>query len=471
MGNESVTLAVDAANLARNLFALVPVPLAVLDSNATIVLANAAFRGVFPTETSVRDVPHHDVEVDGERYDFELMPLQNGLSLFLGREVTEERRLRDRLENVERAAALGRMVPRVVRELREPLGHLAEETRRFPVSDAGWTLTAPEASGIAWEVERMNRVLDGLSDLSEDACVPRETIDFGATVREVIDAEDGTIPLECEIPDDLPSVLGVRAYLERVLSIILLNARDCAAGPKAAFELQVKVSDGFVRLDARLRSDTLPRPITSIRSSPAAAPDSGTGARSTTDARGIIGHGIATELVRKLGGKIDFDMDREFRVVLELPALPESEGLAARVRAIHGDGLIGKSIMVVDDEIVITALIEEFLTRCGARVEMFNSSYEAYGRLAANTRYDAIVCDQRMPGVSGESLYRRVEVLDPDQARRFVFVTGNALDKDARHFFSRTRTRYILKPFSLNDLYAAVCTAVEHGSEGARRGM
>jgi CheY-like chemotaxis protein len=66
-----------------------------------------------------------------------------------------------------------------------------------------------------------------------------------------------------------------------------------------------------------------------------------------------------------------------------------------------------------------------------------------------------------MPEVSGQALYQRVEAMDPGQARRFIFVTGNVLDEEARRFFAFTHTRYVLKPFSLSDLFSVVSTTVE----------
>jgi CheY-like chemotaxis protein len=450
VGKESVTLAVDAANLARNLFALVPIPMAVLDSNATIVLANAAFRSVFPTEKTIRDLPRHDVEINGDRYDFERMPLQNGLSLVLGREVTDERRLHDRLESLAESADLGRMVPLVARELRQPLGDLADHLGVLFGLDSPQSEAREAISGAGREVERVTRIVDVLIDLSGDASVVREAVDFGQAIRRAVDAEKPPLAIECEIPDGLPQILGVPGYLDHVLATILLNARERALEGSGKVDIRLSSTKGFLRLDVSVRRGEVPERGRRRSASPAGGNDDG-----------VFGLSMVSEVVRRLGGRIEIVQDEAFHVALDFPALPRPEGMAARVRALHGESLVGKSIMVVDDEIVITSLIEEFLSHCGARVEMFNSSAEAYRRLAGDARYDAIVCDQRMPGVSGESLHRRVEVLDPDQACRFVFVTGSALDEEARRFFARTHTRYILKPFSLNDLYTAVSTAVD----------
>ena len=44
--------------------------------------------------------------------------------------------------------------------------------------------------------------------------------------------------------------------------------------------------------------------------------------------------------------------------------------------------------------------------------------------LLAGRSYDVILSDLRMPGMSGEDLYRRIERGWPHLAPRFVFVTG-----------------------------------------------
>jgi CheY-like chemotaxis protein len=117
--------------------------------------------------------------------------------------------------------------------------------------------------------------------------------------------------------------------------------------------------------------------------------------------------------------------------------------------------LAGKSIMVIDDDVEIAELIGEFLVRCGASVEFFNSGSEAFSRLSV-VSYDAIVCDQRMPGVNGESLYRMVEGLDSMLAARFIFVTGDLGSEKSKQFLAETGARYVEKPFRLEDLLGAV---------------
>ena len=92
-----------------------------------------------------------------------------------------------------------------------------------------------------------------------------------------------------------------------------------------------------------------------------------------------------------------------------------------------GESLRDKSIMVIDDEVTVTELIGDYLGRFGADVEFLHSEADGFERLCAKA-CDAVICDQRMPGVNGQSLFRMVESVDSNLARRFIFVIGDVLN-------------------------------------------
>jgi len=80
-------------------------------------------------------------------------------------------------------------------------------------------------------------------------------------------------------------------------------------------------------------------------------------------------------------------------------------------------------ILVVEDEIDTRELLAVTLGLDGHHVETAKDGREALELLAGRS-YDVILSNLRMPGMTGDDLYRRVEHGWPHLAPRFVFVTG-----------------------------------------------
>ena len=112
-------------------------------------------------------------------------------------------------------------------------------------------------------------------------------------------------------------------------------------------------------------------------------------------------------------------------------------------------------IFVVDDEIPIAKLIEEFLTIEGYQVTVSNRGMEALRELLEND-YDVIVCDIRMPDLDGRQLYREVCHVKPELADRFIFSTGDVADTENCRFVETHQVPLIAKPFKQRELIQAV---------------
>lgn len=59
-----------------------------------------------------------------------------------------------------------------------------------------------------------------------------------------------------------------------------------------------------------------------------------------------------------------------------------------------------------------------------------------------------------MPHVSGHEVYARMMVCDPDQAERFVFITGGAVNPRLEAFLAAVPNERLEKPFSPQHLRA-----------------
>jgi two-component system NtrC family sensor kinase len=70
--------------------------------------------------------------------------------------------------------------------------------------------------------------------------------------------------------------------------------------------------------------------------------------------------------------------------------------------------------------------------------------------------YDLILCDMRMPDMSGANFYQQVKERFPELAQRILFATGDSGSQATRRFIEQTGAAYITKPFELSELIERV---------------
>jgi CheY-like chemotaxis protein len=116
-------------------------------------------------------------------------------------------------------------------------------------------------------------------------------------------------------------------------------------------------------------------------------------------------------------------------------------------------------VLIVDDEEILVHAIERGLT-AHHEVTGVTSGAAALELLRGGARYDVVLCDLMMPQVSGIELHDAVQILDPAQARRIVFVTGGAFTETARRFLETTSNRRLEKPFDLGEVRAVVAAMI-----------
>ncbi|HKV70402.1 MAG TPA: response regulator [Gemmatimonadales bacterium] len=115
------------------------------------------------------------------------------------------------------------------------------------------------------------------------------------------------------------------------------------------------------------------------------------------------------------------------------------------------------SVLVVDDEDSIRQALERFATRLGYRAVMARDGISALERVAQN-RFELMLCDVRMPGVSGVELVPRVLERDPDVA--ILMLTAVDEPRTAVECLKLGAYDYLIKPVDLDELELAMRTAL-----------
>ena len=108
----------------------------------------------------------------------------------------------------------------------------------------------------------------------------------------------------------------------------------------------------------------------------------------------------------------------------------------------------GTRILVVDDEPDVVEILRFAFEGEGYVVDTATDGAQALARLA-ESHYDAIVSDVRMPTLDGAGLYDEVVRRYPALVPRMLFITGDALGVASDEFLERTGAAHISKPFNL----------------------
>jgi CheY-like chemotaxis protein len=180
----------------------------------------------------------------------------------------------------------------------------------------------------------------------------------------------------------------------------------------------------------------------------------------TTKPTGVgtgLGLAISHKIITSLGGTLTFTstagQGTEFKVSLPV-APPDAVPVTDRVPLV-GSAVRRGRVLVVDDEESLAQAIRRYLTN-EHEVDAVSNGREALDRISAGERYDVILCDLMMPQMTGMELHEAVLKLDPDQARRMVFLTGGAFTQSAREFMETIENPRIEKPFDLKALRSLV---------------
>jgi signal transduction histidine kinase/CheY-like chemotaxis protein len=365
----------------------------------------------------------------------------------------DRERLQRALESDERLRALGTLVSGVAHELNNPLTVIlgyAELLGSSPGSGA-------EVQIIGEQAERCRGIVRNLSALARNSVHEPRELDTDELVGRVLRGlppeltrGGARVRVEQRVKARLS---GDRSGLEQVLANLLVNALQADASG-APVELAVDALGREVVLAVTDRGPGVPPALRSRLFEPfftTKAPGKGTG----------LGLSIAHAIVRAHGGRIEVEdgphgRGARFRVVLpRLPDVARAGAAAADVAAPAPDAR-GRSLLVVDDENAVRAVLAEHARRRGWKVDEAGSAEAALEQIERAGEPDVLLCDLRMPGLGGPGLYARLERERPALLDRAIFVTGDLAAPESVKFVDGCRCPVLPKPFEFEQLFRAL---------------
>ena len=427
------------------------------------------------TDTTLRHKNGTDIEVnvagtplfDGEG--------KHAGSLAVVRDTTERNKLQSQLMVSDRMASVGTLAAGVAHEINNPLAvvtanldYIAESVEGMVAGDS-----APGSSraSSAWFLEEIKAPLDDARDAAERVrLIVRDLKIFS---RSPADEPSGSVDVKTTMESSLrmgwneirhrarlvksygavPGVAANEARLGQVFLNLIVNAAQALPEGRAEHN-EIHVS---TRVDGE-------RVIIEVSDTGPGIPPEIIGrifdAFFTTKAVGVgtgLGLAICQRIVTDMGGELTVESElgkgTTFRVAL--PAARAAESIAAAAPLpVPIPGRRGR-ILVVDDEAMVVKIVKRVLAKEHDVVAVV-SAKEALALFARGEKFDLVLCDLMMPDMTGMELHAETSRVDPDQAKRMVFMTGGAFTPAARTFLAETPQEHIEKPFHHSDLRALV---------------
>ena len=114
------------------------------------------------------------------------------------------------------------------------------------------------------------------------------------------------------------------------------------------------------------------------------------------------------------------------------------------------------SILILDDEPIVSKRLKPSLEKKGYEVETFTSGADALQRITER-HFDIVVTDLKMEGVDGMQFL--TEVKDKYPATEVIVITGFATMATAKDSFNKGVFDFLAKPFKLGEIAEVISKA------------
>lgn len=411
---------------------------------------------------------------DWRRIRFNFSPLADETGkidgvVLSGRDVTELKRLEEQLIQAEKLAAMGQMLAGVAHELNNPLTAILGVTELLREHKNLEESAHRQLELTHRQARRAARIVQNLLEFSRPASPQKKPVDLNSIVDRTLQLHEhalrrNNIEVDFRPQTDFPGVIGDANQLIQVFLNLVTNAEQAIREVRDSGRIQIRlarsgpnVSVTFQDDGIGIRQESIPRLFDPFYTTK--RPGGGTG----------LGLSICLSIVREHGGTIEAAPlpagGSAFTVYLpaagEQPVQPSSPVSSLAAEPVPATGLKklkGLSVLVLDDEEILRALLFEGLATNHLQVDCAGTLEEALAFLGQR-RYDAILCDLNLsPGagqLTGKAAGERMLSAAGKAKPVLIYMSGALIEADQASEDGGkdgAKVWFLQKPFLISDV-------------------
>jgi two-component system, cell cycle sensor histidine kinase and response regulator CckA len=385
---------------------------------------------------------------------------------------TEQVSLETQLRHSQKMEALGRLAGGIAHDFNNVLMGILGYAD-FVLEDARkGAVEVGDAEQVVAATRRAIDLAGRLTAFARRDTSRAEIVDVGQAIEDMVPLlrrlAPETIEIQANLAPDL-FVLVDRSDLEQSLMNLAVNSIDAMpGGGRLAIDVEgVDLDDEYMA--THLGSKPGPHAMVSIS-------DTGSGMDETTRTRMFepffttkpVGEGTGLGLamvfgaVERAGGRIWVYSEPGRGTTFKI-YLPLGDGRRGAEPSAGDELMPGgtESILVLEDDELVREVVDRTLRRLGYAVTVAGLPEDAI-QLAAQKRFDALVTDVVMPGLTGDEVARRIRDSQPDLPVVFMSgYTATVLDLELRQ-----RDAFTPKPVSAGRLARAVRDVLDRARSG-----
>jgi len=355
----------------------------------------------------------------------------------------------DMLLASEKLALMGQIVAGIAHELNNPLTIVLGNTQlllmRHREDDDAKTLRK-----VGESAERASRIVRNLLSLARRENPERKLTDINAVITKTLELHGyelrvRDISVELDLQRSLPSTMADASQIQQVFLNLIVNAEHAMIESNGKGRLYIRTRTEGTAIVAEFSDDgpgISPENIRRIFEPFFTTKSVGKGTG--------LGLSICQNIIQEHGGRIDVKSEpgSGTTFVVRIPIQNQTSMEDLSVPAPQESSPVKKRILVVEDDASIRQLFNEVLISEGHHVDLVDNGMSALQAVQLQ-EYDLIFSDIKMPKWGGIDLFNDLKRQGHGLEQRIVFVTGDLMNPDTRHFLDSSGCSWLGKPFDI----------------------